>query len=587
MDNKLLKTFFRAYPIAYGLVWKENLLLSFVDIFHGLSFAALVIVTQRFFDAMAGCLDGGGMKEQVIFLSALLIACQVAAQILNGAVNFYADVVVEKGYGKVCSLIQKKLAKAAPVNYEKNSFLDDVDKADQGAREVCSMVDTVNSVFTFYVPYFALMGYYMYRLNPVLVMALLLVFFPVLVTNYAQMHFGDVIEQKTAPVRRQARAYEKTLTTLDCYKETRVLGAARYFINLYKKSISKWNRVFWRERKKEALINLGLNIFSFLAYGAILVMLARLCAAGRISAGSFAAVVSAIDVMFLLMEEIFRDSLGNVSKNMGCVRNLLNLLDLPEDCREDVVSSGNEIMLNKVTFRYPEADRDCLNDISFRINGNELVAIVGANGSGKTTLSKIIMGIYEPDKGEVFIGGERMGKSRRCFRNISAVFQKFNRYQLSLKDNVVISNLARKENYMDAVAEVDGELKGLGKMILSREFDGIDLSGGQWQKVAIARGIYRRCKELADTGILVLDEPTSAIDPLHEGELYRIFLKAAEGKTCIVVTHRLGFARIADRILVLKDGKVVENGKHEELLKQEGEYFKLWSAQAGWYETDR
>lgn len=133
------------------------------------------------------------------------------------------------------------------------------------------------------------------------------------------------------------------------------------------------------------------------------------------------------------------------------------------------------------------------------------------------------------------------------------------------------------EDYKKALQEVDREMNVDSQVILSRDFDGIDLSGGQWQKIAIARGIYKKSR------ILLLDEPTSAIDPLQESRLYQTFLRLAEGKTCIVITHRLGLARIADRIVVLKDGKIAENGNHQQLLEQKGEYARMWEAQAGWY----
>ena len=170
-----------------------------------------------------------------------------------------------------------------------------------------------------------------------------------------------------------------------------------------------------------------------------------------------------------------------------------------------------------------------------------------------------------------------MDENRNCFSSISAVFQKFNRYKLNLEDNVRISDLDSMEDYKKALQEVDREMNMDSQVILSRDFDGIDLSGGQWQKIAIARGIYKKSR------ILLLDEPTSAIDPLQESRLYQTFLHLAEGKTCIVITHRLGLARIADRIVVLKDGKIAEKGSHQQLLEQRGEYARMWEAQAGWY----
>lgn len=579
MNKNLFQTFLKAYPLIYKPVWRENLILSFVDIFHGLSFAVLIIVTQRFFDAITVYLGGTGTQKAVISLAWTVIFCQILSQLLNGFVNFYADVVREKGYGRICVMIQKKIQKTAPVNFERNDFLDDINKADQGAQEACAMVDTVNSIFTFYVPYFVLMGMYMYHLNYILIFSVLLVFIPVLITNYVQMHFGDIIEQEIAPIRREAEAYEKSLTTLDNFKETKVLAAAKYFIRLFQTSVSQWNQVSWKIRKKEAVINLGLNTFSFLAYGAILIMLVYLTVCGEISVGSFAVVFSAIDVMFYLMQEIFRDSLGNVAKNMGRINNFLNLIQSEEISQTSIRIKDGSVELKNVNFKYPESKQNCLNHISLKINSKETVAVVGQNGSGKTTLSKIILGIYKPDNGDVIIGGENIDEKHNCFPDMSAVFQKFNRYKLNIEDNIIISDVTDESGYLDAICKVDKNLTIDHDIILSRDFDGIDLSGGQWQKIAIARGIHRSSK------ILVLDEPTSAIDPAQESELYHTFMSIGRDKTCVMITHRLGLAKIADRIIVLKDGSIVEDGKHQELLERKGEYYRMWSLQAEWYQN--
>lgn len=581
MNRDFFQTFRKAYPLVYKPVWKENLLLSFVDIFHGLSFAAVVILTQRFFDSISEGIAGTAARKEVIIAAAALIACQIVSQLLNGFVNFYADVVREKGYGRICVLLQEKVSRLRPVDFEKNSFLTNLEMADQGAKDACEMVDTANSVITFYVPYFMLMGIYMVRLDWGLLSALLLVFLPVLFTNLVKMHFGDRIERQIAPVRREAEAYERPLTTLENYRETRVLGAAWYFLRLYREAVGKWNQTAWKYRKREAAINLGLNCFSFLAYGGILLLLVSGCVRGDISVGAFAAVFSSIDVMFLLMEEIFRDSLGCLSQNMGRVNNFLNLMESPESRQVSVEMKNGTISFDDVSFRYPEAEADCLKHVSFRIADGETVAVVGENGAGKTTLARILLGIYPADSGSVTIGGVVLDEKTNCFHSVSAVFQKFNRYKLSLEENVRISDLHSTENWEEALWKVDSgwktDFQADAQTVLSRDFDGIDLSGGQWQKIAIARGIYKRAK------ILLLDEPTSAIDPIQESRLYETFLRAAEGRTCVIITHRLGLAKIADRVIVLKEGKVVEIGSHKELLERGGEYSRMWEAQAGWY----
>lgn len=578
MNHNLVKTFFKAYPIIYKPVWKENLLLSFVDIFHGMSFAVTVIMTQKFFDVIADYLNCNAGQKDVVKFSILLVVCQILGQVLNGFVNFYADVVREKGYGKICNIIQRKLINIAPVEFEKNSFLDDINKADQGAQQACDMVDTINSVFTFYVPYFTVIAIYMYRLDYILVLGVLLVFIPVFISNFVRLHLGDVIENEIAPIRREAESYEKTLITLDFYKETRVLGAAKTFIKLYKDSVNNLNGIIWKRRKKEAVINIGLSILSFMAYGAVLVMLVCLCMKGSITIGSFAAVFASIDVMFYLMDEIFQDSLGNVAKNMGLINNFLNLVNHPEAGWKSVDIEKNDISLKHIFFKYPESGKAALDDVSMYIKENETVAVVGGNGAGKSTLARIILGIFTPEQGEIEIGGQRIDGGHHAFRYISSVFQKFNRYKLDVRENIILSDFNEEEDYCEALRQVDDGMNIESDVVLSRDFDGIDLSGGQWQKIAIARGIHKKAE------ILLLDEPTAAIDPVQESSLYDRFIKISENRTSIIITHRLGIAKVADRIIVLKEGKIVESGTHQELLEKRGGYYLMWTAQTDWYQ---
>ncbi len=577
MKHNFGKIFCRVYPMIFRQMRRENLLMSSVDIFHGMSFAAVAILTQQLFDSITACVNGTGNGERAAAAAVVLILAQVISQILNGWVNFYSDVVREKGYGRVCAMMQKKIGRLRLIDFERNSFLTDLNMADEGAKEACAMVDRVNSIFTFYVPYFALMGIYLHRLDPILILALLLVFLPVLLGNWVKMRSGELLERQIAPARREAEAYERVLTGLDCYKETRTLGAAVYFLRLYREGVQRWNGDAWKRRKKEAFVHLGLNCFSFLAYGMILLLLAAGCVRGRISVGAFAAVFSSIDVMFLLMEEIFQDSLGSLSRDMGRISHFLNLMESPETEQEDMEINDGSIVLKNVSFRYPDAKQECLRQISLEIADKETVAVVGENGAGKTTLARIMLGLYQPDEGEVMVGGKAMDGCRNCFSSISAVFQQFNRYKLTLEENVCISDVRSTEAYERALHKVDAEWKTDGQAVLSRDFDGVDLSGGQWQTIAAARGIYRKSR------ILLLDEPTAAIDPLQEGRFYQIFQDMAKEKTCIIITHRLGLARIADRILVLKEGKIVENGSHAELLARKGEYSRMWEAQAGGY----
>ena len=230
-------------------------------------------------------------------------------------------------------------------------------------------------------------------------------------------------------------------------------------------------------------------------------------------------------------------------------------------------------------------DEKALNDITLTIKKGETVAIVGENGAGKSTLVRVLTGLYTPKLGEVYIGGidTKLAHSNSIFKKVSGVFQHFQRYKMTLAENVSISDtktmvdtdrvkLSLKES------EFNNEKIKLDTM-LSPEFNGVDLSGGQWQRVAIARGIYRKNE------FIVLDEPTAAIDPIEEARLYNQFRNLTKGKCAILVTHRLGSVKLAEKIVVMDRGKIKEFGTHEELIAQRGKYYKMWIAQAKWYEN--
>ncbi|NLZ44105.1 MAG: ATP-binding cassette domain-containing protein, partial [Clostridia bacterium] len=305
-----------------------------------------------------------------------------------------------------------------------------------------------------------------------------------------------------------------------------------------------------------------------------------------------------VGLLLELMEEIICMHIGRMMKNLGSVRNFLNFLDLPErKGREMVVDAGKGIVLENVSFRYPGAETDCLSDISLEVRPGETIAIVGENGAGKTTLVRLMIGLYLPATGSVRIGGvdTRDVSAASVYRGISAVFQRYQKYQMTLGENIQISDLQAPAGLETTFTEICAERResaaakaGLDmdekcfprgyETMLSREFDGVELSGGQWQRVAIARGFYRA------HGLIVLDEPTAAIDPLEETKIYRQFMEMARNKTAVIVTHRLGSARIADRIVVLDKGKITGIGTHDELIRAGGKYAQMFSAQAKWYD---
>jgi ATP-binding cassette subfamily B protein len=247
-----------------------------------------------------------------------------------------------------------------------------------------------------------------------------------------------------------------------------------------------------------------------------------------------------------------------------------------------------EVRADGIVFRYPSSPHDVLHGVSLELHRGEVVALVGENGSGKTTLAKILAGLYQPDCGEVTWDGVDLGTvdDRTVRERVAVLFQDFSRLQLTFDDNIQLGrwrhhgDLARRDEAVDRAGlhDVVAKLPNGFDTHLGPEFlGGIDLSGGQWQRLALARAFFRQAP------IVILDEPTASLDPRAESELYSRMRQLYEGSAVLLISHRFASVRTADRIYVLDAGRVVEHGDHAELMALDGLYAELFNRQAAGY----
>jgi len=325
--------------------------------------------------------------------------------------------------------------------------------------------------------------------------------------------------------------------------------------------------------------------------GAYLLM-AILALAGRMPIGDMVKYAGCIMTLFGEIDRLVKitpDFFQNVRKHMSTME-LLEMRDeqykgtLPVEKRSD---REYRIEFKNVSFRYPGSGQYALKDFSLKLQVGEKLAVVGMNGSGKTTMIKLLCRLYDPEEGEILLNGVDIRKFRQEeYRALfSVVFQDFQLFSFTLGENVAAGESYDREKVVKCLVDAGfgrrlGQMeKGVDTFLYKDYDDGVEISGGEAQKIAIARAIYK------DAPFILLDEPTAALDPLSEYEIYTGFDRIAGGKTAIYISHRLSSCRFCEKIAVFHEGRLVQMGSHRELLEdREGRYYELWNAQAQYYQ---
>ena len=339
--------------------------------------------------------------------------------------------------------------------------------------------------------------------------------------------------------------------------------------------------------KASSLITVLISIFII---GVLLIPLSN----GVITLGMFMGLVTATLGLIQMMSWNLSWITSELAKNREYLKDLTAFMDLTEqegslDLPEEAdIVNFETIEFDNVSFKYPDTDRYILNGFNLRLDKNIHYAFVGINGAGKTTITKLLTGLYDNFEGEIRINGKsiRDYKQSQLKALFSVVYQDFAKYYISLKDNILLGDVNVKDevrlqetiSLLNLEEVIDKLPHGVDSYLGKIKEDGIDLSGGEWQKLAIARALYSPAE------IRILDEPTAALDPVAESNIYKMFGQISQGKSTIFITHRLGAAKLADEIIVIDDGAVVEQGNHEALMKNNGIYAEMFHSQRSWYQ---
>ena len=563
------------------------------SVIHGISFVLVIFFTQKFFDDITGIVNSNYKNLYDVYFGAIFLGLVVIFnQLINGFENWLYDVLFNKLKGYSYLNLYKKTCRVSAEYFESPKFFDELSQAKDGAEQFVLPLFPIIGISTFYFSYFIGIGWYLFSVYPLLLFSIILVFIPNILGQFFKWILYSKLADECAPYKRKYEYFEQCICGKDYFKETRLLFAGGYFFKLYKEALKILTTKAWKTDKKSTMISLIVGGITLSGYFGVLILFVNALLDGNITVGVFAAIYTSIDRMFSMMDEVV-NTISGLMQNIGLMQKYMGFLNMPEKEYNDTpVTVTDKIEFKNVSYKYQNTESFALKDINLTINANSSIAVVGENGSGKSTLVKVLSGLFMPTSGTVLYDGTDISQilPQNIYTNISMVCQNFIKYKMNLRNNINISynfdgseegSAEQDEKFYKLLNNVDipkNNQYGLNmETMLSREFDGVDLSGGQWQRIAIARGMFR------PHSVIFLDEPTAAIDPIEEAKIFKIFDRITKDSTSIIVTHRMGCAKIADYILVMDNGKIVELGTHDELLAANGKYSEMYHSQIKWY----
>ena len=383
--------------------------------------------------------------------------------------------------------------------------------------------------------------------------------------------------------RRKRDNYWSYLVSERSVRELRLSNATDFVHKKWDKINKKIEYEILQEESRENKLLLLGNIIRVSGSGIGIALAFLLTQNGEMSVSVFGACIIAFISMQGVVHKIFQE-FGSLKENIGYAGHFHEFMKLTEEeiDQNNKLSFNSKIELKGVGFRYPGQQYQALSNINFTLKKGEHIAVVGYNGSGKTTLIKVLSGLYLPNEdGNIYIDGDEVIEGNRggLYRHISLVSQDFGRYSLTLRENVGISEISELNNtgrIEECLLAADCPHMPVDELI-GKEFGGIEPSGGQWQKIAIARALFRK----AD--LYFLDEPTASLDPRTETEILLSFLRMMEGKTSVIISHRIGLCRFVDRIVVMHNGRIAEEGSFDDLIARRGMFFEMYQEQSKWY----
>ncbi len=578
---------------ALNLVWQSapgwatvNIIISFLQGFFPLFLLWLI---KLLIDVITGSVTEGGSPGRIVPLAVGVVIIYFLDEISSSAGYYVRRNQSVRLEEYMYGLLHSKSVRLDLINFEHPGYYDSLSRAvSEAPWRPNSILDNLISMFRGIISLILMAGILL-TLHWGVTVLLVAVNIPGI---WLRLHYADILynfQKEQTPEARKTAYFNWLLTGDRPSREIRLFGLGDYFISLFKKSYKKQKAEELNILKKRTIIEVATDLFKALSFLVLLLVVARQTVRGELTLGQMAMFILAFRQGMSYIRDVF-NSLGGLYEDGLFIGDVFSFLGLKENVTAFAPVTKPEglkstIEADLLSFTYPGNQKPSLKEVSFEIKKGEVIALVGPNGAGKSTLVRLLTRLYDPDSGNIKLDGKDIRSMdppdyRKLF---SVVFQDFMLYNLSAGENIRLGNIETDKNITPVrkaagSAGVDDLLNNLPKgyeTAIGPLFnESRDLSWGEWQKIALARALYR------EAPVLILDEPSSSLDADTEYEVFSRFREIVRGRTAILITHRFTNVTLADRIIVLENGSVVESGSHEELMHKHGKYHEMYRKQS-------
>lgn len=615
-NNKVSRSFISRYAYIFKLVWEASpailIIMSIVSLLNGLfpilgayiTSQLLNEIVEAFNLAQASTNTAGNLifqevfhnpEIQIVFWICIELVYLIVKSLINNAYNAFVTVSGEK----VANHIKVKIiSKSKDIDLSQFDMPEFYEKFENASREASFRpVQIINASFNMVSNVISLISFItvLAILTPWAPIVVFVISLPAAIIKFVYGRKNFLYMRRRSKDRRQMEYYSHVLTNKDLVKEVRIFNLSDTFIGKFKATFAKYFKGLKNLIIRENIWHTIISIVTALVNAALFLYVAIRVCYGDINvgdysfyAGSLNSIISCVSTIVAATAAIYQGTLfiDNVMEFNTVKPKIVPIQEPALDIERHI---AHTIEFKNVSFSYPGSDKMVINNLSFTLNKGTTTVLVGLNGAGKTTIIKLLTRLYDPVDGVILLDGEDIRKydTKQLYSLFGTIFQDFGKYAVTIGENISFGDISKEQElsrvdmaatYSGADEFIKNYPNGYNTSLMKFfDDDAAELSIGQWQKLSVARAFY------SDSDIMILDEPTASLDAIAEQQIFKQFEELTKGKTSIFVSHRLSSATTADNILVIENGKLVEEGSHKELMSKQGKYYDLFTTQAKRY----